>query len=438
MRNSLRTLTIIIYLLSAATSSFAEWQQCHPRIAGGTLTPRRDGIMVTLENGRFFLFGGYTSTGTVLADTWIFEINYNRWTRIYPTTTISARRGHGAARLDQESVLIFGGYTGGPLSETWIYNDTVNSLTRQSPTIVGGSLTSRYDIELCILDEGMVLMFGGRTGGSSSNLLNETWIYNAISNQWQMMSPTINGVGFNARIGMGLSSIGNGRVLMFGGDNNSSTFNDTWVYNLNQNQWSRMEPTIITPMGNVFSARTDAMLTYIGGDRALLFGGRNGTSTYNEVWMYDLSDNTWTYLANPASSSQPASRCGMHCNFAGVGQIVMFGGSTSGGSCFNDTWRYSIPENAKDTLVSQTVAEGIQLSWALPADFSGAQFSIDRDGVRISSSVAAGTEINGRIPYTYIDPNPTSGRIYRYRINESYPVINSLLSYPEIAVPYCP
>ena len=152
--------------------------------------------------------------------------------------------------------------------------------------------------------------------------------------------------------------------------------------------------------------------------------------------MYDLSDNQWTELTPSGAGPQPAARSGMGIAFAGLGRVVMFGGQT-GETKHNDTWRFCIPDDIQDTVSWQIVAEGVEISWNIPEDFADAQFSIHRDGIQIAGSVTPASPANGRINYTFQDSNVVSNRIYRYRIKESYPVMNSNIFYPEIGVPYC-
>lgn len=195
-----------------------------------------------------------------------------------------------------------------------------------------------------------------------------------------------------------------------------------------------MTPEII---GGNLSGRYVVGMAYIGGDRVLLFGGYRKESPYytNEIWMYDLSDNQWTNLTYAGSLTLPAARYGMGLAYAGLGQVVMFGGA--GSTYFNDTWRYSIPNNIQDSVSLQIVPSGVQLTWSLPEDLSEAQFSIYRDGTQIAPSVTPGTPANGMIPYVFLDQSAVSGNIHRYRIKETYPVMSSEIFYPEVAVPYC-
>jgi hypothetical protein len=132
----------------------------------------------------------------------------------------------------------------------------------------------------------------------------------------------------------------------------------------------------------------------------------------------------------------PGARESMGFTYAGPGKAVMFGGY-DGSDTLNDTWHFSIPNNTEDTIAWEIRPGVLELSWSLPEDYADAQFSLYRDGVQISSSVVPGAAVGGVIPYSYLDAGLSPSKIYRYQIIETYPVMNSLAKYPEIAVPYC-
>jgi hypothetical protein len=251
-----------------------------------------------------------------------------------------------------------------------------------------------------------------------------------MANQWEFL--TTNGDIPSTRGQLGMAYIGSGQAIIFGGYN-GTYFNDTWIYDLAQNQWTEMSPLI---EGGALSARRAVGMAYIGGDRVLLFGGvLSGGAKTNELWMYDLSDNKWTNMTNSGSSTWPTARESMGFAFAGLGQAIMHGGLSS--SRQNDTWRFSLPNNIQDTVTWQAQPTGVQISWSVPEDYAGVRFSIYRDGSQIILDAPAGTAVNGMVPYSYLDEGASPGHIHRYKIKEIYPVLNSEIFYPEFGVPFC-
>jgi len=104
------------------------------------------------------------------------------------------------------------------------------------------------------------------------------------------------------RVSHGMASIdGTFNVVVYGGGYGGHLYNDTLVYDLNDNRWVNMEPS-----GDIPDKRMDLGMAAIPGtDNALLFGGQVGGDYNDETWIYDLSDNEWT-LKNP--SNKPSGR----------------------------------------------------------------------------------------------------------------------------------
>ena len=72
------------------------------------------------------------------------------------------------------------------------------------------------------------------------------------------------------------------------------------------------------------------------GRTALLFGGRDGTTVFGDLWSYDLGSNAWTELS-PAAG--PDARFGHEAVWVeGIGLVVFAG--QAGTTFFNDLWAY--------------------------------------------------------------------------------------------------
>ena len=72
------------------------------------------------------------------------------------------------------------------------------------------------------------------------------------------------------------------------------------------------------------------------GDVAYLFGGRDGTILFGDLWAYELATDTWTQV--PAEGG-PAPRFGHEAVWAdGVGLVVFAG--QAGTDFFNDLWAF--------------------------------------------------------------------------------------------------
>jgi hypothetical protein len=88
-----------------------------------------------------------------------------------------------------------------------------------------------------------------------------------------------------------MAYIGGDKVLMYGGtDPYQASYNDTWVFDLSDGTWAGpLGPTQFP------STRWSHAMVYVGEDKVLLFGGHHGGSSISsETWVYDLSDGEWT------------------------------------------------------------------------------------------------------------------------------------------------
>ncbi len=105
----------------------------------------------------------------------------------------------------------------------------------------------------------------------------------------------------SARAGHALATIyDHGSVLLFGGTDGMQAFADTWIFDRSANSWTLMSPAISPP-----ARMWHAMSGIYGTDKVLLYGGSyyneaGGISCYDDTWLYDLSENTWTQVADNA------------------------------------------------------------------------------------------------------------------------------------------
>lgn len=115
------------------------------------------------------VFGGITHDDTT---TW--QWNGSTWTTASPATTPSARYGHAMVSLDDDRVLMFGGWSAtnsSPLDDTWIWTGSnwqaVDSPAKPSP---------RVSHALVALPNGpRALLFGGATDEGEPQF--DTWLF---------------------------------------------------------------------------------------------------------------------------------------------------------------------------------------------------------------------------------------------------------------------
>jgi len=114
-------------------------------------------------------------------------------------------------------------------------------------------------------------------------------------------------------------------------------FNGLWgmmAYNFSSNKWTSFHTD-----GSWPSARFDHSLTYVEG-KLYMFGGRSGQTYLNEMWIFDLSTNSWTPIF---SQNAPIPTC---CHGAAyvtcIHSIIILGGQTSNSGLSQEIYYFNI------------------------------------------------------------------------------------------------
>ena len=297
--------------------------------------PTQLGIMACDPyRGTHLFFGGYWGLdwGEILNETWTYDLVSNAWTRLEPTTSPPARKGSAMAYDGEaDGFVLFGGHSNAIIepemySDTWVYRGIEGSWTRLTPE---RSPPPRQDHVLLNAD-GDLIMYGGRTTTDSRPPTGRLDKFDTYGNTWTRLEPNLP----VPRAGHSLVYDRDvGRSVLFGGfEEEGVPRNDTWTYDSNTSAWRReSEMDAPSPRGDhgmVYDARSSVFV---------LFGGWDGERALNDTWVYDLRRDTWTRRLPPTS---PPARYGHSMAYDTVnGVVVMFGGRDEAGS-LNDTWAY--------------------------------------------------------------------------------------------------
>jgi hypothetical protein len=104
------------------------------------------------------------------------------------------------------------------------------------------------------------------------------------------------------------------------------------------------------------------------GERAYLFGGRDGAIVHGDLWVYDLATDTWAEAA--ASGTGPDPRFGHEAVWVNDIGLVVFAGQ-AGPTFFNDLWAFDPEEGTWGRL---------EASGAIPKERYGSCAAIGPDG----------------------------------------------------------
>jgi hypothetical protein len=268
----------------------------------------------------------YVEVGSSGGETFLNLKPIPKWTQKSPAISPNETSSHAMASIwGTDKILL--SQIGAGLLETWIYDVGDNTWTKQWTKDKPGYRNNHAMATIHGTDK--VLLFGGNGG---SNELGDTWIYDLSVGNWSEVTPSIKP---NDRMYHSMSSIwGEEKVLLFGGFNSPVTFQDTWVFHLSNNSWTRQYPSL-KPSHRYRTAMT-SIYNY---DRVMLFGGSAGMPD-DETWIYDLSANIWeqkTTSYNPNGTSYHAM-----ATIDATDKILLFGGQNIG----NETWTYDYGDNA--------------------------------------------------------------------------------------------
>jgi N-acetylneuraminic acid mutarotase len=267
------------------------------------------------------------STSTTIITTTTTTEPPASWNQAEPTGTVPSARCYAAMVYDPTSrrVLMFAGFDGtNALGETWAYEAAGNSWVNLSP--VSKDQPSAAVQVPAVFDPptSKVITFNGTT-----------WGYDVTANTWKALSPK--GKLKPARMGASMVlDAASGKVILFGGTDMHTWYDETWSYDPSANTWINLKPAGVVPTG-----RSDAGMAYDPtSGKIILFGGVDGDfNCLDDTWSYDAVANTWTKLT--ATGTAPSARSGLGIAYDPHSmKIILFGGIDSQFVCYNDTWAY--------------------------------------------------------------------------------------------------
>jgi hypothetical protein len=328
-------------------------------------------------------------------DTWIYDYSEDKWTLNSTHQLLLGRYNFGFAPIyNDDKILLYAGSGSilGCFDDQWLYDLSNDTWTEIHPN---GLVGGRYSVSMApIYRTDKVLLFGGYP----SSYLNDTWIFDLSLNSWTQQNTT-NSPTHRQHHAM-TPIAGTNKVLLFGGYDGVTYFNDTWIYDLGENTWTNITMAIKP------SARANhAMATIDCTDNVVLSGGYNGDNYFDDTWIFDLSSKTWSEIQ---FSSHPQARAGHTMATVYNTRNVILHGGGNGTNTYSDTWIYHhTGANDNGTYVSTSYDTGTNstfnsISWESETP-SGTSIKFQ---VRTAASKS---KLNSKL---FIGPDGTSGTYY--------------------------
>lgn len=266
------------------------------------------------------------------------------WRKVDQGDVLPAPRASHSLNAVAGKVTVFGGgcQGGRHLDDTWVASipsEISEGIVWQQITV--GSPTGRFGQSCTVVNDALVL-FGGITDKGARQC--DTWINRTIGRNthecpaWELMDTMTSPPPRGAHAGC---YGGDDRVVIFGGiDAVGNRLGDTWL--LDVAEVSPIWHEVITPSSP--PARSGHTLTWIGGRKMILFGGRGiRFEVLNDVWLLDMEGEFayWVEL-RPCElqpiNDRPAARAGHSATLLFGGRILIFGGEDARRSRKGDAW----------------------------------------------------------------------------------------------------
>jgi hypothetical protein len=177
-----------------------------------------------------------------------------------------------------------------------------------------------------------VVAFGGSRADTGQN--GSTWLFDPGKGSWTSIALPKRGAPVSrAHARMAWDPVG-GRLVMFGGRNGATDFQDTWAFDPAGRTWSPLvtscrRGTVCPPARSAHGMVWSSVLRKI-----LMFGGQTGETARNDLWAFD--GKTWTQLKTTGAPS-PRHYFGM-AEDAASGRIILLGGVAADYQGLTDTW----------------------------------------------------------------------------------------------------
>ncbi|OMJ95006.1 hypothetical protein SteCoe_1701 [Stentor coeruleus] len=122
-----------------------------------------------------------------------------------------------------------------------------------------------------------------------------------------------------------------GDIIMFGGRDKTTFYNDLWKYNTKKGLWNTMKPEGYPP-----SPRAD-FGSDVEGDAFFIWGGEDQNGYKNDIFVYNGYNDVWNFIESK-SNVLPSKRKNA-CIVAVMPVLYIFGGVDEDGPC-EDLWAF--------------------------------------------------------------------------------------------------
>ena len=173
----------------------------------------------------------------------------------------------------------------------------------------------------------LILLFGGDNGAKA--VINELWAYNKDNSKWEKKEsnnppPRRNHAAVEH----------NNKMIVLFGEGQSGLLSDIWQYDPSINSWEELPSS-----GTSVPAARKSFTASVMDNKIIIVGGETDSDPSDEVWAYDIANNTWEQKASYMGAVTGHAACIYN------DMLYIFGGSDPP-SFRNDIWSFSLQTNS--------------------------------------------------------------------------------------------
>eukprot|EP00163_Fabomonas_tropica_P011116 TRINITY_DN2164_c0_g1_i11.p1 TRINITY_DN2164_c0_g1~~TRINITY_DN2164_c0_g1_i11.p1 ORF type:complete len:353 (+),score=59.46 TRINITY_DN2164_c0_g1_i11:89-1147(+) len=317
---------------------YNNWVELHPTSAvpGDESIPHQLHSAIVYQD-TIVVWGGDYSTGVNTDKTYVYTYNItaNSWTVIDGLTDQpnpnSGVEEHIAALVGSKMMVY-----GFDQKKSYHYDIVAQNWTR----VQDGEETSYRGPAGAMTVDDVYILFGGRSGNGQPK---QKWFRYTLDNDVPFAStptiepwetPTIPTPAPGQRQGLsGEYYAANNTIFFFAGNTaNEATTDELWRYNVTSDTFQNMYTgQAVWPTKRAYYAsfidQTNGYIYY--------FGGKDDTILYNDLWRYNIEENTWRELR--PRGTRPSPRWGATISVYND-LVYLYGGNTGDNLGSSDLW----------------------------------------------------------------------------------------------------
>ena len=202
-----------------------------------------------------------------------------------------------------------------------------------------------------ILHNNNMIIFGGRHLKKS---LSNVYSLNFSSLTWSKMEPI--GIIPLARDSHSAVLYNNTDMIIFGGNGQTTKFNDLWDFDINEYKWTKM-----TTQGKSPCARDGHLSTIIYNRYMVIYAGLNEKDeVINDIYLFDFENNNWIEC-DVINSNLLENRDGQSCCFVGD-MIYLFGGQAGEDKYTNDLFTIKFEIDSSFKTKPKAIVSEVEIS----------------------------------------------------------------------------